>query len=84
MLVAEIEQAEARRRNSQNPVDQRAADEMVSNLKASVEVLSTEDQQSQVERAEAETQFRIEQAKVNDLQNQLDKLDTVLAGYAAK
>jgi hypothetical protein len=38
----------------------------------------------QAEQAEAESQLRIEQNKMNDLQDQLDKLDKALSAYGAK
>jgi chromosome segregation ATPase len=84
MFANQIDQAEARKRSSQNPLDQKAAEEMLSNLKSSVEMFDTEEQQCQVERADAENQFRTEQAKMNGLEDQLDKLDRVLAGHASK
>ena len=84
MLANQIDQTETRKRASQNPLDQKAVEEMLSNLKSAVEMLTTEEQQGQIERADAESQFRTEQAKMNDLQDQLDKLDRVLAGHASK
>ena len=79
--TAQIEQAEARARNSQKSPDQGAAEEALMNLKSYVETLATEEQQCQVEQSEAEAQFRAEQARMSDLQDQLDKLDRVLAAY---
>jgi chromosome segregation ATPase len=84
VLASQIDQAETRKRTSQNPVEQKAAEEMLSDLKSSVEMLATEEQQRQIERADAENQFRAEQVKMSDLQDQLDKLDRVLAGHASK
>jgi hypothetical protein len=84
MVTAQIEQAEARKRNSQSQSDQRAAEEVLFRLKSSIEMLAGEEQQCQVEQVDAETQFRAEDAKVKDLQDQLDKLDKVLAGYGSK
>jgi len=49
-------------------------------LKASDEIWASEEQECQIEQTEAETQFRAEQAKMSDLQAQLDKLDRLLAG----
>ena len=84
MLVNQIDQTEARRRSSQNSSEQKAAEETLSNFRSSMEALATEEQQCQIERADAENQLRAEQAKMNDLQGQLDKLDRVLAGYGSK
>ena len=52
---------------------------MAQGLKSSVEMWDTQEQQCQVEQADAETQFRAGQAKMNDLQDQLDNLDKALA-----
>ena len=83
-LAAQIEQAETRKRNAQNPSDQNAAEEMLSNLQASDEMWASQEQECQIEQTEAETQFRAEQAKMNDLQDQLDKLDRLLMAAMAK
>ena len=66
------------------PADQRAEEEVLARLKSSIEMWAGEEQQCQVEQVDAETQFRTEDAKVKDLQDQLDKLDKVLAGYGPK
>ena len=84
MVTTQIEQAEGRERSSQNPSDRKAAEEMLHGLKSSVEMLASEEQQCQVEQVDAETQLRTEQAKMSDLQNQLDNLDRILAAYAGK
>jgi chromosome segregation ATPase len=83
MFKSRIEEAEAAR-GSQNPGEQKAAEQMLANLKSGLEMFAGEEQQCQVERADAENQFRSEQAKMNDLEDQLDKLDKLLAGYASK
>jgi predicted nucleic acid-binding Zn-ribbon protein len=79
MVTSQIEQGEARKRNSQNPSDQRAAEEMLSGLKSSIQMWDGNEQQCEIEQADLETQFRTEQTKMNDLQDQLDKLDRLLA-----
>jgi chromosome segregation ATPase len=83
-LASQIDQAEARQTRSQNPLEQKNAEEMIAGLKANAGLLATEEQQYQTERADAESQFRTEQAKMNDLQDQLDRLDKVLAAYTSK
>jgi hypothetical protein len=83
-LAAQIEQAETRKRNAQNPSDQKAAEEMLSNLKASDEMWASQEQECLIEQTEAETQFRAEQAKMNELQAQLDKLDRLLAASVSQ
>ena len=83
-LAAQIEQEETRKRNARSPSDQRAAEDMLSNLKASDEMWASQEQECQIEQTEAETEFRAEQAKMNDLQAQLDKLDRLLAGSVSQ
>jgi chromosome segregation ATPase len=82
MFTTRVEQAEAAMRNPQNGANRAVQEEMLSNLKSSVEALAAEEQQCQLERAEAENQLRAEQAKMDDLQDRLDKLD--LAEYGLK
>jgi hypothetical protein len=84
MFADQIELAEARRRNSKDPSDQKAAEEMLSSLKSSAEMSTSEEQQCQVEQIDAENQFRTEQAKMSELQDQLDQLDQTLAGHGRK
>ena len=84
MVVAAIERIDVRRRNSQNPSDQSAAEETLSQLKSSAEASTGQMQACQAEQIDAETQFRTEQAKMDELQNQLDQLDQVLAGHGGK
>lgn len=84
LLAADIEQAETRKRNSQNASDQTAADQIISQLQSSLETSNSEMQQCQVEQSDAESQFRAEQSKMTELQDQLDQLDQVLAGHARK
>jgi chromosome segregation ATPase len=83
-MATQIEQAEERQRNTQNPAERKDLEQMVPRFKASLEMWTNEEQQCQAREAEAETQSRAEQAKLTDLQDQLDKLDKVLAGYTGK
>jgi chromosome segregation ATPase len=79
-IANQIELAEERQRNAQNPAERKDAEQMIPRFKSAVEMLTNEEQQCQAREAEAETQTRAQQAKLNDLQDQLDKLDKVLAG----
>jgi chromosome segregation ATPase len=78
MLMVQIEQAENRQKTAQNPTDSRVADE-VTRLKGNLEMLAVQEQQCQSTLLDAENQFRAEQAKMNDFQDQFDKLDRTLA-----
>jgi uncharacterized protein YhaN len=84
LVTTQIEQAEARKRNSHSSSDQTVVEELISRLKSSVEMWAGEEQQCQIEQVDAESQLRAEQTKMNDLQDQLDKLDKILAAYAGK
>ena len=77
-LATQIEQLEARRSNPQTAADQALADN-IARLKANLESMGTEEQQCQAREIEASAQLRDEQNKMNDLQDQLDKLDKALA-----
>jgi chromosome segregation ATPase len=84
MWSAQIEQAEARLRNAQNPAEKQAFDGQLLMFKRNLDGLTTEAQMCPAKEAEAETQLRTEQAKMNDLDAQLDKLDKVLSSLGAK
>lgn len=79
-----LEQIEQRARVPQNPADNKNAEEMLPQIKAQLELATMEEQHCQSAQADAESQFRTEQAKFNDLQDQMDKLDKVLDGYGKK
>jgi chromosome segregation ATPase len=83
-MATEIERTEERQRSTQDPAERKQAEQTLPRLKGGLEMWTNEEQQCQAREAEAETQFRAEQAKLNELQDQLDKLDKVLAGYTGK
>ena len=84
MLTAEVESTETRQRNSQNPSDPNGATGLIRAIKSNIEHWANEEQQCQVEQADAEIQFRAEQAKMIDFQGQLDNLDKVLASQSSR
>ena len=77
-IAAEIEQMEARQRNPQNANDQ-LLESNIARLKGNLENFGAEEQQCQAREIEATAQLKDEQAKMNELQDQLDKLDKALA-----
>jgi chromosome segregation ATPase len=79
-LTAQVEQLEARRSNPQTPADQNLGDQ-ITRLKSNLESMSTEEQQCTAREIEAGAQLKDEQNKMADLQDQLDKLDKLLAGH---
>jgi chromosome segregation ATPase len=84
MFTSQIEQVDARKRNVQSSSDQNAAEAQLSQLNLSLQQLASQEQKCQVEQVEAEAQFRAEQAKMNDLQDQLEKLDNALSGFGGR
>jgi hypothetical protein len=84
MLTIQIEQLDARRRNSQSSADQNAVEEQLSQFRSSLGQVASDERQCQVEQVDAEAQFRAEQAKMNELQDQLEKLDKALSVYGRR
>ncbi len=82
--MSQMDEAQARKRNAQSPAEQRVAEAMLSQLNSQIEMAAKQEQECQAPRAEAETEFRNEEAKMNDLQDQLERLDKMLAGYGRK
>ncbi len=82
-LAAQIEQAETQRR-TEHAANREAFEAMLAGLKSAVEAANSESQECRVELVEAESQLRTEQGKMNDLEEQLDKLDRMLAGSGSK
>lgn len=79
-FTTQIERAEAAKRNAQNPSDRQAAEQMLADLKSSAEMFASEASDCQRNQVDAEIQVRTEQAKMSELQDQLDRLDKILAG----
>ncbi len=75
--VTQIEQM--KKQGSQNGPEQRNVEEAISRLQAQMEMWVSQAQQCQGEQADAENQFRLEQAKMSELEGQLEQLDRVLA-----
>jgi chromosome segregation ATPase len=84
LVASQIERAETRKRNSQTGAAEQSAEQLIANLQSSLEMLMGQAQQCQPEEIDAENQFRAEQAKMNELHNQLDQLDQVLAEQSRK
>jgi chromosome segregation ATPase len=81
-LATQVQQAEGRRRDAQSTAERQAADAMLVQLRSNEEAITAEEQQCRPGEIDAETQLRAERAKMDDLQDKLDKLDSALAGYA--
>ncbi len=81
---AQVERAEAVKRNAQNSSDKQRAQQMFAQIQLQTASLATQEQECRVEQANAEAQFRTEEAKMKGLQDRLDRLDRVLASYGQK
>jgi chromosome segregation ATPase len=78
--TTQIEQTESAKRSAQNASDRQAAEEMLARLRSSAEMFASEAGDCQGNQVDAEIQVRAEQAKMSELQDQLERLDKVLAG----
>jgi len=76
--ATQIEHAEEQLRNAQNPADRKRFEEILPQLKTTLEIWTNDEQQCHTREAEADSQFRTERAKLSDLEEQLDKLDKAL------
>ncbi len=74
----QIEELESAQRNQPAP-DQKERAQVLANLRFNLEMFANQEQQCRPEEIESEGQLRAEQAKLSELQDQLDKLDRVLA-----
>lgn len=83
-FAEQMETAEEQKREAATPVQQKNAEKFLSRLRSSAQDSADQEQQCHMEQAEADSQFRAEQARMNDLQDQLDRLDALLAAYGKK
>jgi hypothetical protein len=84
LFTDQVANAEEQARDSRNSANQQTFQNMLAGLKKSQAMFAQQEQDCQIERSSAENQLRIEQAKMSDLEAQLEKLDRILAGYAQK
>jgi division protein CdvB (Snf7/Vps24/ESCRT-III family) len=83
-MAARMEQIEQNQRTSQDAHEVKSIAEVLPQVKAELEREAGEEQQLQAREADAASQFRVEQAKLSELQDLLDKLDKILDGYGKK
>ena len=74
----QIKRFEDAKEHAENPSEKKQLDELISNLKASIESMESEEQEMQSRKNELEDELRIEQAKLGRLQDELDRLDKAL------
>lgn len=75
MMASGIKQTEDKISNAQNPVERKRQEDLLARFKAELESQQNSEQQLQARESEAEQELRAEQAKLNALQDQLDRLD---------
>ena len=78
-MSVEIQRAEERLRTTQSPTEQKQIEDMITRFKSQIEMSASDAQQCQVRESEADSQYRAEKAKMAELEDQLDKLDKLLA-----
>ncbi|HKO04973.1 MAG TPA: hypothetical protein VJW51_09505 [Candidatus Acidoferrales bacterium] len=77
-LAAAIKRLEDTAEHSENPTERKEAEDTLGRVKERLENLGTQEQEAQAGETEATDQLRLEQAKLAELQAQLDRLDKAL------
>lgn len=78
----QIKEYEDQRDRAENPTQRKQWDDLISNLKSQTEAVAPMEQEAQTKEIELEQQFRIERAKLDQLQNELDQLDRAVMSAA--
>lgn len=78
----QIKDYEDRRDRVENPAQQKQLDDAISSLKSQMETWSPEEQEAQAKAMELQELLRSEQAKLDQLQDELDKLDRAVTNAA--
>jgi chromosome segregation ATPase len=76
--AVEIKNYEERRDGVENAVERKRLEDAINNLQSQMEALAPEEQEAQTKKTEREEQSRIEQAKLDQLQAELDQIDRTL------
>jgi chromosome segregation ATPase len=79
-----IPQVEEEVKSAQDPAQRKAKEDSLTQVKANLEHIRADEQRLQSREIDAETQFRAEQNKLTDLQDQLDRLDKLLDSLSRK
>jgi len=77
-LSSAIKQTEEKLRDAQNPDERKQLENLLSKIRAELEVQQGVEQRTLTKQAEAEQDVKTEQAKLDVLQDQLDQLDKFL------
>jgi chromosome segregation ATPase len=84
MFAGQLEATQSESGSAQDARAQKNFERNVANIKSALMELTIEVPRCQAEQALAETELRGEQNKMNELQEQLEKLDKALAVYGGK
>jgi chromosome segregation ATPase len=79
---SQIKQYEDMRERAESNTQRRQLDDAITGLKSQLEALVPEEQEAQMKATEVEQQSRIEQAKLGQLQDELDRLDQAVMNAA--
>jgi len=83
-IADRVPQMEELIKRTQDPKERRMFEDQLAGTKTQLERMTADEQRVQSREIDAETQFRAEQAKLADLQEQLDRLDKLLDSYTRK
>jgi chromosome segregation ATPase len=78
----QIKRYEDMKDRAENATQRQQFEDAITELKAQMEALVPEEQQAQMRQTELEQQSRIEQAKLDQLQDELDRLDQAVMNAA--
>jgi chromosome segregation ATPase len=83
-IADRVPQLEESAKSVQDPKERKNMEDMLVGTKMQLERLTADEQRLQSRAIDAETQFRAEQNKLADLQDQLDRLDKLLDSLSRK
>ena len=83
-IADRVPQLEESAKSVQDPKERKNMEDMLVGTKMQIERLAADEQRLQSRAIDAETQFRTEQNKLADLQDQLDRLDKLLDSLSRK
>jgi hypothetical protein len=83
-IAARMQHFEEQQRNSHDAGDLKIVADVLPQLKVELDRETGEEQRLQASETEAASQLRTEQARLNELQDQLDKLDRILDSFSKK
>lgn len=71
----QLKEYEEGKDSARSPAERKQLEDAISNLKSQIEAWTAEEQEAQAKKVEVAEQLRIEQAKLDQLQNELDQID---------